>query len=53
VDRKEVIKDVWDIMRTVYNISSDTTRSQKQEEFLNKIADYVGQNKKEKTKEKQ
>ena len=42
--KKEITNDLWDIMRKVYTIGDLTPRSQKQEEFLEKVVEYIDAN---------
>ena len=42
--KKEITNDLWDIMRTVYSINALCARSDKQEELLNKIVEYIDTN---------
>ena len=42
--KKEITNDLWDIMRKVYSINDLALRSEKQEELLKQIVDYIDVN---------
>ena len=37
----QIADDIWGIMRKVYSIADNVVQSDRQAEFLNKVADYV------------
>lgn len=39
--KKEISNDIWDIMRGVYGINVASPQSEKQEDFINKVVDYI------------
>lgn len=39
--KKEIYNDVWEIMRRIYNISTEAAQSDKQIQFLNEVTAYV------------
>jgi hypothetical protein len=39
--KRQIAKDVWDIMRKVYAINVPAPQSAKQELLINTVADYV------------
>ena len=42
--KKEILNDIWEIMRKVYNINESAPQSEKQAEFLQKIVEYIDTN---------
>ena len=42
--KKEIAYDIWTIMRQVYGISDIVSKSEKQEEFIDKVVDYIDVN---------
>jgi hypothetical protein len=42
--RREITNDLWSIMRKVYSISENTPQSQKQEELIESIVEYIDSN---------
>jgi hypothetical protein len=42
--KREIANDLWDIMRKVYNINELSPQSDKQEELLTTIVEYIDTN---------
>lgn len=42
--KKEISNDLWEIMRSVYNINECAPQSEKQVEFLRRIVEYIDTN---------
>lgn len=39
--RVQIADDVWEIMKKVYSIADNVTQSDRQQEFLAKVSEYV------------
>ncbi len=42
--KKEITNDLWEIMRKVYNINETAPQSEKQEQLLTYIVEYIDNN---------
>lgn len=42
--KREIASDIWDIMRQVYKINAASDQSDKQEELITKIVEYIDAN---------
>lgn len=42
--KQEIAVDIWEIMRSVYSINAASAQSEKQEQFITKVVDYIDAN---------